>query len=344
MEKKTNGAGNYILCSVLDLEAKKLCLVFPEGRGLKKGWFLLVEKLRILGVTLSSEEKNPTWKGLGVGVEKKKGLKLGERGDFVKIEKKNEGRRGDALWMEIGGRVWNSREEQLNRYLVGKWEKGEEYQFNVESLRRWGKHQWNLQGEISIKKLLAGSFLLEFESKEEAMRVLKRGVRCFENKMLMIEKWKPDLGCFRVGSLARKEGVWVRVAGLPLQFWNQIMFKRIGDCCGGFLDVDLDTKYFTQLQWARILVKTEREDLPRSIQVVMGSPCFAIQLWWEVPACLAMVVPTKLKNRGPSECVRAGTIEKIGSEDGVSTNASETRSKVNNVVPRDCVGSKKWGD
>ena len=241
LEKKTNGAGNYILCSVLDLEAKKLCLVFPEGRGLKKGWFMLAEKLRVLGITLSSEEKNPTLKGLGVGVEKKKGLKLGERGDFVKIAKKNEGRRGDAVWMEIGGRVWNSREEQLNRCLVGKWEKGEEFHFNMDCLRRWGKPQWNLQGEMSIKKLLEGSFLLEFESKEEAERVLKRGVRCFENKMLMIEKWKPDLGCFRVGSLARKDGVWVRVAGLPLQFWNQRMFKRIGDCCGGFLAVDLDT-------------------------------------------------------------------------------------------------------
>ena len=31
LEKKENGAGNYILCSVLDLEAKKLCLVFLEG-------------------------------------------------------------------------------------------------------------------------------------------------------------------------------------------------------------------------------------------------------------------------------------------------------------------------
>ena len=61
-----------------------------------------------------------------MGVEKKKGLKLGERGDFVKIEKKNEGRRGDALWMEIGDRVWNSKEEQLNRCLVGKGEKGEQ--------------------------------------------------------------------------------------------------------------------------------------------------------------------------------------------------------------------------
>ena len=144
LEKKTNGARNYILCSVLDLEAKKLCLVFPEGRGLKKGWFLLAEKLRFLGVTLSSEEKNSTLKGLGVGVLKKKGLKLGEKGDFVKIAKKNEGRRGDALWMEIGGCTWNSREEQLNRCLVGKWEKGDEFHFNLDSLRSWGKHQWNL--------------------------------------------------------------------------------------------------------------------------------------------------------------------------------------------------------
>ena len=52
-EKKTNGVGNYILCSVLDLKAKKFYLVFPECQGLKKGWFLLAEKVRFLGVTLS---------------------------------------------------------------------------------------------------------------------------------------------------------------------------------------------------------------------------------------------------------------------------------------------------
>ena len=75
--------------------------------------------------------------------------------------------------------------------------------------------------------------------------------------------------------------------------------------------------------------------------MVIGSSCFAIQLWWEVPACLFVVVPAKLKNRGPSECVRAGTMEKIGTEEGVSTNASETRSKVNNVLSWYCVGNEK---
>ena len=75
--------------------------------------------------------------------------------------------------------------------------------------------------------------------------------------------------------------------------------------------------------------------------MVMGSSCFAIQLWWEVPACLSVVVPAKLKNRGPSECVRAGTMKKIGTEEGMSTNASETQSKVNNESSWDCVGSEK---
>ena len=57
------------------METKKFCLVFPEGRGLIKGWVLLAKKLRFLGVTFSSEGKNTTLKGLVVGVEKKKGLK-----------------------------------------------------------------------------------------------------------------------------------------------------------------------------------------------------------------------------------------------------------------------------
>ena len=110
------------------------------------------------------------------------------------------------------------------------------------------------------------------------------------------------------------------------------MFKRIGDCCGGFAAVDLETENFMQLQWARILVKTEREDLPRSLQVVMGSSCFVIQLWWEVLACLSVVVLARLKNRGSPESVRAGIMEKIGTKECVTTNAIETQSKVNNVL------------
>ena len=146
---------------------------------------------------------------------------------------------------------------------------------------------------------MAGSFLLEFEFPEEAKRVLKRGVRRVENNFLLLEKWTPDSDCFKVEAKARK--VWVRVAGLPLNLWNHRMFKRIGDCCGGLLAMNSDIENFTHLQWARLQVKVKGDDFPRLLQVVMGSSCYTIQLWWEVPPRLSVVVSVNLRNR--TECV-----------------------------------------
>ena len=54
-----------------------------------------------------------------------------------------------------------------------------------------------------------------------------------------------------------------------------------------------------------------------------------------------MVVPASLKNRGSSESARAGIVEKIRTEKGVTTNAIEAWSKENNVSLWCCDGSKK---
>ena len=52
LERRSNIAGSFIRCKVRDLGAKWLCLCFSEGKGLLKGWKLLSEKLRMLGVGL----------------------------------------------------------------------------------------------------------------------------------------------------------------------------------------------------------------------------------------------------------------------------------------------------
>ena len=51
LECRSNEVGRFLLCSVRDVEAKKFCLVFPEGNGLVGGWFLFAKKLRALGVS-----------------------------------------------------------------------------------------------------------------------------------------------------------------------------------------------------------------------------------------------------------------------------------------------------
>ena len=71
--------------------------------------------------------------------------------------------------------------------------------------------------------------------------------------MLHLERWGPEIGCFQVGEHAKQ--IWVRVVGLLLHFWNWEEFRKMGDCCGGLVAMDEDTTNFSQLQWARLLVK-----------------------------------------------------------------------------------------
>ena len=83
------------------------------------------------------------------------------------------------------------------------------------------------------------------------------------------------------------------------------MFKKFGDSCGGLVAVDGDIANFTQLQWARLLVKTDERDLPGSLHLVVGSLCFAIQLWWEVLPWVSVAVPTQGRgwSKGDEGCM-----------------------------------------
>lgn len=57
---------------------------------------------------------------------------------------------------------------------------------------------------VSFMKLGGVNFLLEFEDTKEAERVLKRGVCCFEDKVLHLERWGPKVGCFQLKEHAKQ--------------------------------------------------------------------------------------------------------------------------------------------
>ncbi|RVW43903.1 hypothetical protein CK203_072377 [Vitis vinifera] len=59
LERRSNEAGRFLLCSVRDLEAKCFCLIFPEGKGLFGGWNILAKKLREVGVVPTGGLKDP---------------------------------------------------------------------------------------------------------------------------------------------------------------------------------------------------------------------------------------------------------------------------------------------
>ena len=168
---------------------------------------------------------------------------------------------------------------------MGKWCDPPELDF----LKNWAGHAWLLKGKLNIVVLGRGLLLFEFELLSEAERVLLRGKRKVKDNVLFLGKWHPEVGCFCNGANANE--AWVRVVGLPLHLWSREVFKLIGDGYGGLIAMDENTDFMAELQWARLLVKVVDKDLPTSVQLVVGSGCFSIHLWWETPPWFSQVVP-----------------------------------------------------
>ena len=104
LECRANEADIFLLCSVVDSEAKKHCLVFPEGKGILGGWALLAEKLRSLGLSTRDEPrevfvffKTESRDGASEGKEKNSYV------DAMNTRGISTARRlGEAAWLQLG--------------------------------------------------------------------------------------------------------------------------------------------------------------------------------------------------------------------------------------------------
>ncbi|RVW50374.1 hypothetical protein CK203_086394 [Vitis vinifera] len=230
LECRSNVAGRYLLCSVRDLEAKRFCLVFSEGKGLVGGWFMLAQKLRALGIT------NQAMRNVDLGTStsvkedyRGKGKEKG-KGVFSDAVRMETGELGEALWVHVGERDLISREEQHSRCLVGRFGDSVEAVPALSLLKEWAYERWSVKGGLKISRLGGALVLFEFEDKVEADWVLLRGSRSLQMREFFLQKWGPERSV-----------------------------KSIGERCGGFIAVDEDTTFFSELQWARILVRAPRK-------------------------------------------------------------------------------------
>ena len=193
MELRLNEAGRFLLCSVCDIESKRYCVIFPEGRGLLGGWNILVENLHDLGV-----DSLVRFLDAGGSV-----TPPGEKGSlsktYAKMAKPRPGRIGDYVWLELGERELLGGKDQLDQCLVGWWGVDFVPAPDLDLVRSWASHLWLLKGRLRVAFLGKGLLLFEFESLSEAERVLARGKRRLKN-ILHLTRWNPEAGCFLQGA------------------------------------------------------------------------------------------------------------------------------------------------
>lgn len=255
-----------------------------RGRGIHGEWPILAEKLRSLGVVPIAEKKKMVF-----SVEKGCNWKAVNGSEsFVNAARKNMGLVGEAAWLQLGEGEVQSREEKLRKCLVGSFGKGPLSTSESFTLRKWATITWSLKQRLKVSVFKGFFLLFDFKDCMEAERVFARGSRRLKERILQPARWKPEIGCV-VKKGSYKEA-WVRVLGLPLHLWSREFIKKIGDCCRKFVPVDEDLTDLNQLRWARILVKLDGRALPASLQVVIGSPSFSIQLWCEIPPKFSKVI------------------------------------------------------
>ncbi|KAK3025711.1 hypothetical protein RJ639_040924 [Escallonia herrerae] len=100
------------------------------------------------------------------------------------------------------------------------------------------------------------SFLNEFPSPEEALTVLELEDWKFSSVAILLDLWNPLVGC--LGGDHRPKFLRIRAVGVPLHLGWEMISRKIGDNCEGFIQADEATvgQSFLDLLKALSSIKT----------------------------------------------------------------------------------------
>ncbi|XP_077231942.1 uncharacterized protein LOC143865497 [Tasmannia lanceolata] len=156
----------------------------------------------------------------------------------------------------------------------------------VQHLQENLQRKWNLKGNIQISTLRNGFFLFRFSCGEDCDQILEMGGHTYASRPLILRRWSPGL------PLEQPElstiPIWVKLPGLPLQYWNNEGISKIGSVIGNPLYMDSKTADETRLNFARICVEIEAGDpLPDSIEIhsPFGVSTQSFEYEWKPQSC-----------------------------------------------------------
>ena len=250
----------------------------------------MVEMLRKMGVVTGRKESKQ---------EELAPVKPILERSYAEVVKMPRSKGKNLVMVEVREEEISRNLSKLEHCLVGCWNPSSARGEDLEKLGILMAKAWGLKGKLGLARMEKGKVLLEFESLVEAKRVLSSGKRSLEGIQSCLESWSPKTGCLDEGE--KRSEAWVKIVGLPISLWDPIILRRVGKECGGFLALDPQTEKLEELQWARILVKTNGEELPNVLEIWIEEVCYSLFLWWEIRPSLRKA---SFDSRGKACCSR----------------------------------------
>ncbi|KAK3206449.1 hypothetical protein Dsin_020495 [Dipteronia sinensis] len=72
---------------------------------------------------------------------------------------------------------------------------------------------------------------------------------------------------------------WFNILGIPLNYWNEMFFQKLGSRLGDLLMIDIETFHRRRLDRARLLISVPMNRLcPKDIKVIVGNKTFPVMM------------------------------------------------------------------
>jgi hypothetical protein len=133
-------------------------------------------------------------------------------------------------------------------------------------LMKWIQIKWQPKGHIDLKLGAKGFFTVIFSNLQDKERIFEGGPYFYSHAGLFLRQWEECYNPEQEQFLAAP--VWVRLFGLPMDFWDPEILEGIGNSLGSFVKIVEATTRGRYTSFARICVYMNiSEPLPDMIEL-----------------------------------------------------------------------------
>ena len=342
-----NRAGGFLRLGVVDLERKRFCIFLPRGRRDKRRWTAMAEMVRQMEELVGRRTELQEVRTVRKATPAK---------SYVEVVMRTNRNGLNAIKMKVTREEIAGNLQKLEHCLIVSWKSNKKEEEDLERLGSLWSNSWGLKGKLGLAKLERGRALLEFEDLRKAHRVVSSGSRVLGGAHLGLDLWNPKTGCWVEEEMEQE--AWVKIFGLPISLWSPVILKKIGEECGGFVEIDEQTRSMGEIQWARILVKIRGDFRPSMLEIEVEEEVYSVALWWEIrPVVRRIFSATENRKRNEvrgdsyshaekrvgKDLVDAGTEELYLPVDGSALQENgpglEPGNQIHGPLPRDWVYS-----
>jgi hypothetical protein len=117
------------------------------------------------------------------------------------------------------------------------------------------KQMWVRKGIINIIDLGNDYYLVAFSHQEDQYAALMNGPWFIYDHYLTVKEWSPNF--HPASDTIKTVAVWIRISGLPIEYYDAKVLKSVGDRVGRTVKVDKNTLTQERGKYARLCVEVD---------------------------------------------------------------------------------------